>query len=191
MSGNRSESAVLWGLVGCGGLLVLVLCGATGYGLYVVSQRGMPELPRFSTGSDAGTSDKPPIVIAPPVPPSDGKPPPGTGPIEIDVRVTAVTGALSGRVLGGCHVTVTTTADEQNNCRARAQCDGLTLYGEGSTGYFPCTLDPISRAVSGNDGATTSSDRDAAFMLDTNARVLRLRDDASGSFGEYTLEGTF
>ena len=110
--------------------------------------------------------------------------------MRLVARVTSVTGSLSGRVMTSCEVSVAPPEGGSTMCHALVACDGLRLYGDDSHGFFQCSL-AAGDSVTGNDGGTTSADGDAAFTVDTSARVLRLRDDSSSPTGEYALEGTF
>lgn len=74
----------------------------------------------------------------------------------------------------GCHVVVT--------------CNGIGLYGDARTGYFPCTFAPGS--VSGSDPSTSSLDRDGAFTVSTALRTFEVHDDPSGPLGAFAVSGT-
>lgn len=190
MERKASQDALLWGLVGCGGILFLVLIGSCIAGMVLVGRRGLPDLPRPTVGSDPPAPVPPPGAPPPTAPVPPGKPPPPLAPVRIRVAVTSVTGSLSGRVLGGCDVSVSPPASPGAMCQAVVLCDGLPLYGGGGTGFFRCQLGPGAGRVVGNDADTTADDGDAAFTLDTDARTFRLRDDDRSTFGAYALEGT-
>lgn len=203
MEKGSGTDGMLWGLVGCAGLLFLVLLAACGVGGYLVLQRGIDVTPSLPTGPESPPPPDAPVPrVRPPRPPRPDaprprtpsypdKPPPPASEVRLGVRVTSVTGGLSGRVLASCEVVVRPPSESTGNCHAHIDCEGLVLYGEGSTGYLPCRFDGASGAVSGRDSDTHEGDGDAAVTIDTAARVLSIVDDASSTVGAYTLEGTF
>lgn len=179
---EQRGNGLLWTLVGCGALLFVGLCVAMGVGAYLFVRDGAP-----------GLNDRPAVGPQPqptPVQPMPQVPSPQTGPSFVRVAdVTQVTGTLSGRVNGTCQVVVEQSQGNLN-CRATITCDSILVYGGGSAGYFPGRIDVARQSVSGADTATTANDNDGAMTIDTDARTLEIRDDSTGSLGEFTLRAT-
>lgn len=177
---EQRGNGLLWALVGCGALLFVGLCVALGVGAYLVMRDGVP-----------GPTDP---VVQPAYPPPQVPPPPPDQPgpsFVLEADVTQVTGTLAGRVNGTCRFEVETqTGADRLHCRTQVFCDSQLVYGGPTAGYFPCQADAVRRSVRGVDGDTTSSDRDGAMTIDTDARTLVVRDDATGALGEFTLTAT-
>ena len=208
-AGGGQSNNLMYVLVGCAGLLVLGLCAATGYGVYIVvegSRRAAvappvaPPVPAPAPAPPPG----PPGVGPVPAPPGGGGPAPGPAlppppdfggpPRVVRATVRTVTGSRPAEPGASCSFAVERHARPEPPgywCRAQILCAGKLLYGGPQSGYFPCTLqEGTRRDVSGQDGQTTSQDTDASMQLDTRLGQARLvvEDDATGPHGEYRLE---
>lgn len=187
----QSNNTLIWVLVGCAGLLVLGLCGATGFGVWLYLE-------------DSRTAAPMPVPTPTPYPAPPSGPAPGPGPAlpappqmgasprTITATVTSVTGSSPVAVGATCGFNVErhTRPDPPGFwCRAQISCGGTLLYGGPSAGFFPCQLfEQPRRDVTGEDDMMTGSDTDAAMRLDTRAGTLSIRDDSAGPHGQYTLE---
>ena len=113
------------------------------------------------------------------------------GPRKFDAVVTAVSGSAPVSVGAGCSVQIVGAPLAQGLywCNAQLFCGGRLLYGGASAGYFDCSLSgPPGRHVLGHDQQTTAADSDAAFAVDTVGALLRVRDDANGMYGTYSID---
>lgn len=140
------------------------------------------------TVPNAGVSPTPPMVgPAVPIGPSAGGL--GTAPRTIRATVEEVTGLADVAVGASCTTTVR-RVDQPNGtfwCRAEVVCAGRTLYGGGESGYFECILYEGARPdVQGHDRATSPTDMDPSFDLDTVAGSMALADEA-GASGTFSL----
>lgn len=186
------SNTLIYVLVGCASLLVLGLCGATGFGVWLY----------LEDQAATATPIAPPPVYPPgpgpqnPQPgPGPALPPPpsmGANPRMVTATVTSVTGSSPVAIGATCGFNVErhTQPDPPGFwCRAQIICGGQLLYGGASAGFFPCQLfEQPRRDVVGEDAMMTSSDTDAAMRLDTRAGTLSIRDDNTGPHGQYTLE---
>jgi len=191
---QKTSSAGLWIGIGCGALFFLTLCagggvmawltlarsGGRGVATPVISPIGPGPMP--SSGPGVGPQLPPPPM---PAGPSDAAP----------RQVLAVVQSASGLAGVGasteCRITVAraTRPDGTFWCKADAMCGTTLVYGGGTAGYFNCQLyESPRRDVVGRDTDTTSGDRDAAFELDTQTGTLRVRDDATGALGAFSIE---
>lgn len=193
----QSNSALIWVLVGCAGLLVLGLCGATGFGVWRY-------LEASTTAPYPGPAPVPTPMPTPPYPAPPSGPAPGPGPSlpappqmgvsprTVTATVTSVTGSSPVAVGATCGFNVErhTRPDPPGFwCRAQITCGGTLLYGGPSAGFFPCQLfEQPRRDVTGEDDMTTASDTDAAMRIDTRTGTLSIRDDSAGTHGQYTVE---
>lgn len=184
------SNTLIYVLVGCASLLVLGLCGATGFGVWLYLE------------DQAATAT--PIAPPPVYPPGPQNPQPGPGPAlppppsmganprMVTATVTSVTGSSPVAIGATCGFNVErhTQPDPPGFwCRAQIICGGQLLYGGANAGFFPCQLfEQPRRDVVGEDAMMTSSDTDAAMRLDTRAGTLSIRDDNTGPHGQYTLE---
>lgn len=185
---DQRGSGLLWALVGCGGLLFVGLCVTLGVGAYLLVQK---------SGSERGAGQvpapmRPAVTPAPsqPAPPQPLPSPPTQldPPFTLEARVTEVTGSLKGRVSSTCRFAIEQVPTEgELRCRTQIVCDSILVYGGPQAGYFPCRSDAARHSVSGSDTQTTAQDRDAAMSVDTDARTLRVEDDASGPNGAFVL----
>lgn len=194
---DQRGSGLLWALVGCGGLLFVGLCVLLGFGAFYAMKDG-----RFASGPAAPTA--PPTAPPAPVPPSGvpDKPPPvgapdplaqpaGEPPFTLEARVTEATGSLAGRVRESCRFAIEQVQGASGpRCRTQVVCDSILVYGGPRAGFFDCRADAARRSVSGSDAQTTGQDGDAAMTVDTDARTLRIEDDAAGPSGAFTLTAT-
>lgn len=110
----------------------------------------------------------------------------------IIARVTQVRGIDSLRRGAACEFDVDrvdlSPDGTSYRCRTRVMCGDVLIYGGPSSGYFDCTLEPPpSLHVRGEDTATSASDTDGAFAIDSAAGTFRVRDDSSGPNGELEL----
>ena len=72
-------------------------------------------------------------------------------------------------------------------CRTAVRCGDTTVYGGGTSGFFPCTFSTQPPGVTGADVQTSSADQDGALDLDTNLGRLLLRDDGAGRLGTFMI----
>lgn len=203
---EQGSDKLMWGLIGCAGFIVLGMCTATGVGAYLFFERSQapvgtpvavtPATP-YAPVPQPGPVQPGVPPINPSTPPNPALPPPPEPPTPMSVvaRVDAVTGSAPVAVGATCNFNVerhSFASPPGYWCRAQIRCNGVLLYGAGTSGYFQCTLgaSPSGRTVVGSDGQTTSADTDASMTLSTVGRQLTLRDDASGSYGAYTLSAS-
>jgi len=78
------------------------------------------------------------------------------------------------------------------HCRAAIDCASHALYGtREELGFFACTAFSTAPAlVIGVDRASTRSDGDARFAIDSTAGTFSLSDDAHGPNGAFMMRGT-
>lgn len=122
-------------------------------------------------------------------------PPTGTPSVTVVATVTRVSGSrLTVRSGESCmfQITYPTRGDDpsQRWCNAPVRCGGVLLYGGGTGGFFPCTFSQSPAVVRGSDNETTNGDRDGAFTIDTEAGIIRVRDDSAGDYGTFELDAT-
>ncbi|NOY94044.1 MAG: hypothetical protein GXP55_22910 [Deltaproteobacteria bacterium] len=186
---GRKGNGMIWVAVGCGGLLLLTLCVATGFGAYFVMDRGssspmsspMPQAQQ-PTGPGSG-----------PMMPSQGGGTPGaTSSVEVTAAVTVVTGSRPVSEGAICSFRVERLPRSNGAgywCRTQAVCGGKLLFGGPTAGYFNCrmTVGGGAPEITGGDPDTSSADNDASFAIDTTESSVVLRDDATSQNGEYTL----
>jgi len=184
MSEDGNNQGMLYLLAGCAVLVVLALCGVTGVGVWL-----------FYSTEEA-------VVVSPPtpLPPPTPIPPPGPGPQlpappESPRIVTAVVTSVTGTAPVPEGATCGFSVERAPNgggywCKTQIVCAGRPLYGNGpQNGFFDCTLHQQPRRdIVGSDTQTTARDTDASMEIDTQANTLRIRDDASGPHGAYTLD---
>lgn len=191
---QSSGSGGMYALIGCAGLLVLGLCGATAFGVFMVAQRdavagpGRPAQPIGQPNQPIGQPNQP---IGQPNQPSGGPMLPGnTTPRMVTATVSAVTGSRPVPEGAICSFAVERHAQANGYwCRSQVVCAGQLLYGGANSGYFNCTLhESPRRDVVGADTDTTATDTDAAFEIDTQRGFLRVRDDAAGIHGAFSVE---
>jgi hypothetical protein len=202
---KKKQSALVWVLGGCGGVLVLGVC---------LTCVGPSAISAVMMGGDLFGSSVPPAMPATPVYPYDaaaltGGPvlPDPSGPIRPpfafvdpsqDLRprvVRFVVASASGApgVTPGmeCSAVVErrmrTAADYW--CKTQVRCGDVLLYGGADHGFFPCQLLMNERRdVTGSDGETFASDGDGAFEIDTTVNRITVR-DVGGALGEFSVVG--
>lgn len=188
---DQRGSGLLWALVGCGGLLFVGLCVTLGFGAYILVRDGRLAERPGAEPIPVPTPGMPSPVAPVPGAPAPVAPTPLDPPFTLEARVSEVTGSLAGRVTSTCRFAIEQVSMQGDlRCRTQIVCDSILVYGGPQAGYFPCRSDASRRSVSGSDGQTTSQDRDAAMTVDTDARTLRVEDDASGPNGAFTLTAT-
>jgi len=204
-AGEKGRGAGFWVLAGCGGLVLVLL-------LFCVGSSLIPLIPGVfdQPGSFAYESPLPPPdpgsgELGPVLPPAPGPivpaPPPGTEEVlpgsppvtrTVEFEVVSVTGAALLPVGARCRFPVDRLprSDGSYNCQARIECGGQLLYGGVENGFFECTMpdEPAGRLL-GEDYSTSTSDTDAAFMVDSDSQTLTIRDDDQGPHGAYSIEG--
>lgn len=196
---QRAPWFLLWGLIGCGGLLLTVLClvppvvwwvlrstddeAAVGPELAPAPEPRWPA-PEPSPGPSPGSVPGPiPNVPPPPIPLAPD-------PRRVTATVEEVRGLGSVTVGSTCSFDVhrESRSDGTFWCNAQVRCAGELLYGGDHAGYFDCTLyEQPHRHVVGEDSNTTGTDGDAAMRLNTLQDELVVRDDASGRLGEFEV----
>ena len=187
------RSPWLWVLVGCGGILLLAMCGFTGAAFYFGMREG-----GFLTGDAPGVvpvgtapSDKPVPGAGGPIVPSG---PPGidaASPIAVTATVVRTSGSMPVPNGARCGFAVEQHAREDGStwCRTQIVCDGRLLYGGRQAGYFDCTFEAgADAAVVGGDPMTTRDDGDAAIEIDTRRGTLVVRDDDAGAFAAFQVD---
>lgn len=191
---QSNNNALIWGLVGCAGLLILGLCVATGVGAWFYLERVEQEA-SGPVVTVPGPAQPPGVGPAQPPGPGPMLPPPPS--MEPNPRmVTATITTTSGTAPVGVGTTCSFAVERHARsappgywCRAQITCGGLLLYGGPAAGFFPCELhEQPRRDVVGRDDSTTAMDTDASMELDTRQGTLTIRDDASGPFGAYSVE---
>ena len=178
---SSGQSSSVWIFVGCGTLLLLMLCLGSGGLVYYAVNRG-------SAGAGVGGPGGPGV-------------PPGTGPgvqgapalpsRTVSATVTAVTGTSPAPVNSTCNFVVSAWPSTDSTtgvmCRAQMVCAGQLLFGGGNAGYFMCTVTDQPPSIAGSDATTTSQDdADAAMTIDTAAGTLTIHDDG-GAHGTYSV----
>jgi hypothetical protein len=176
---HDERTTYTWMTVGCGGLLLTMLCFAP------------PTVYLVATAEPSAM--EPPELIAPPVlPPPDPSIPVDPNARHVSAIVEEVDGLAGIDAGSACEIDV--TREDRNDgtfwCNAQIVCAGRLVYGGGSgptrAGYFDCTLYEAPRHVVGEDASPSSGDRDPAMRIDTLRGTLRVRDDG-GSLGAFTL----
>lgn len=166
---GSSSNMPLFVALGCAGVAFMTLC-AVGFGavFWGITSRSAP------TASGAPT-------------------PSGSSMVRVRAQVTSYTGSGYVPVGSVCEMPIEQVfqADGSYWCHVRLNCGGLALYGSDENGFFPCTFyagPPGS--VNGQDPQTSTSDRDGAFTVNTDARYFEAHDDGAGPFGYFTVTGT-
>lgn len=106
------------------------------------------------------------------------------------VTVQLVSGGLPG-ITTGTQCTYTQFSVDPStgfDCRWQVVCAGVTVYGEGSGGYNPCSDPSWPPGTQVADLGTSSSDRDPSFVI--NAGGMMVRDDAQGTRGAFQITAT-
>ncbi len=159
--------------VGCAGVAFMTLC-AVGFGavFWGITSRNSPTGGGLAGGAPSAT---------------------GSTTVRVRAQVTSYTGSGYVPVGSVCDMPIEQVyqADGSYWCHVRLNCGGLALYGSEENGFFPCTFyagPPGS--VNGQDPQTTTSDRDGAFMVNTDARVFEAHDDGAGPLGYFAVTGT-
>jgi len=175
--GGSKGNGIIWVAAGCGGLLLLLLCVATGFGVFMMRAKDsvMPQLdPMPGSG-----------------PQTPGESPGTTFSVEVNATVTSVTGSRPVSPDGVCSFRVERHPRSSGGywCRTQAMCGEKLLFGGPTAGYFQCemTQDASGTRIVGGDPDTTSSDRDASFAINTDEGSVVIRDDGTSDNGEYSL----
>lgn len=184
--GNSKGNGMIWVAAGCGGLLLLLLCVATGFGVFTImdkraSMGGSAPMPMQSSDPSTG-----------PMMPSPGGSPGATASVEVTATVTSSTGSRPAPEGAVCSFRVEHLPRSGGSgywCRTQAVCGGQLLFGGPTAGYFNCdmTQDSSGTQILGADPDTTSADNDGSFAIDTNAGTVVIRDDSTSANGEYSL----
>lgn len=167
--------------MGCGTLLLLMLCLGSGGLVYYAVGRGNPGATGFGgPGGPGGPPGSGPTPSAPALPSR-----------TVSATVTAVTGTSPAPVDSTCNFVVSVWPSTESTtgvmCRAQMVCAGQLLFGGPEAGYFMCTVSDQPPSIAGSDNTTTSQDNaDAAMTIDTAARTLTIRDDG-GAHGTYSV----
>lgn len=106
----------------------------------------------------------------------------------VTATVRAVTGPASAAVGMQCAFAVSRRPPERGveRCQTQVVCNGVTLYGSETQGYFDCAYTDAPPAVVGGDSRTTAVDRDPAMAIDTRAGTLSIWDTTRR--GSYRVE---
>ncbi len=197
---DDKDSKVLYVAIGCAVFLVVGLCVASGAGVWYLSQRA-DELATVPV--PAAPPPKPPPqqpgqpgrpIVPGPAPGGPSMPPPPsvpTAPRIVTATVTAVDGSAPVSNGATCNFNVRRQPrqDMPNGywCNTQIVCAGKLLYGGPNAGFFPCTVGDSPPSVVGSDTMTTEQDTDAAMDLNTPGGTLTIRDDATGTHGQYSV----
>jgi hypothetical protein len=87
-------------------------------------------------------------------------------------------------------ITVEARDDGSQVCHVLMTCAGASLYGDATSGFFPCQFNTSTPLVIGTDPDTSMVDHDGAFTINTSARSLSLSDDFMGRSGMFALSAT-
>lgn len=195
----------LWGLLGCGGLLLLGTCLlplGVGYWVYtrapdLVADLGTAEAPK----REAPTAPRQGPTAPPEGPKRPGRagPPPASPPppflprrtrgerrrLTITVRQAE---GLDGFDAGlTCRFDIRAVDRGSLPCNAQIACGGRLLYGGPQAGYIDCRFSAPNGVV-GEDTQTTGQDGDPAVRIDTGAGTVTIRDDEGGPLGRFRIE---
>lgn len=207
---QQESNRNLYVLLGCAGMLVVGLCAATGYGVYIMTavDPGYASPPVVPAPAPAPVqapaavplppgANQPPGPALPP-PPGPALPPPpnmGMAPRVVEAEVSATSGSAPVGVGTTCTFSVerhSRSAPPGYWCRTQIACGGQLLYGGPSAGYFECTLGAATGvgmpSIVGADTTTTAADTDAAMSIDTTSQTVSIRDDVAGQYGVYTVD---
>jgi hypothetical protein len=113
--------------------------------------------------------------------------------VHITATITSFIGSVPGVTTGStCDlpVTATTLDDGTQQCHVLMSCSGVSLYGDASSGFFPCQFSTSPASVIGQDTDTSVSDQDGAFFISTMGGNISLTDDFAGRNGMFTLSAT-
>jgi hypothetical protein len=113
--------------------------------------------------------------------------------IHITATVTSFTGNVPGVGVGTtCDLPITATSnpDGTQTCHVVMTCGGVSLYGDASSGFFPCQYTDSPPSVMGQDTDTTIGDHDGSFHIGTMGGFISLIDDPTGRNGTFELAAT-
>jgi len=194
----EGDSKALYVAIGCAVFLLVGLCVASGAGVWYLTQRSeevvtapVPVTPPKPPPPGQPTQPGRPIVPGPGGPTMPPPPSVPTAPRIVRATVTAVDGSAPVSNGASCNFNVRRQArpDMPNGywCNTQIVCAGKLLYGGPNAGFFPCTVGDSPPSVVGSDTSTTSQDTDAAMDLNTPGGTLTIRDDGTGTHGQYSL----
>ncbi len=195
--GRDPRGAWVWIAVGCGGLLLSLMCLVPPLAWFTLRSESVPAPgppPSDPTATPTPSAPTPGPSVPLPPPPGPVAPPitGGEAPRHIEAVVEEVSGLDDVSVGDTCSFDVTRhdRPDRTFWCNAQVRCGGQLLYGGAGAGFFDCTLyEQPERHVVGEDPRTTSQDGDAAMRLDTLRSTLTVRDDPRGRLGAFSLRG--
>ena len=191
---EKKTSPLLYVAGGCGLLSVFGCCifGVVGFFYW---QDQQDQYAAYGTFDDpyavGGSTEAPgpaplPLVIVP-------TPRPAANMRTIVATVERVGGVVPVSVGDSCSFTIevqdTTNTAMGYWCHVNATCNGTTLYGGTTQGYFTCSVYDDPPGVVGEDSEMTGSgDGDGSFQLDIRAGTLIIRDDVAGAMGAFRVE---
>ena len=181
---SQDRSLVLFAALGCAVFAGLSMIGIIGASVLIFA-RTSNNAPPTLDGPITGYTPPPAVANEPTV-------------ILIEhLTITATVNSFSGptNVTAGstCNFDVEHRIFSNNTaqCHVDVVCgNNVHLYGSPSTGYFRCEFARSPARVVGQDLETTVTDTDGAFVIDTDRRVLEVRDDAQGIIGAFDLRAT-
>ena len=195
MTEKDSNGCLVWGLVGCAGLLVTSLCVLTGVGV-LFATKGLPDL--LPIDPDGLHTPKPEMPYVDPTAPLPHEVPlPGPPPAEeeafdrfsltVIAQVTLVTGSMPVAEGDRCRFTVDRVRRAQ--CHAQIYCGEKLLYGGPSLGYFECEIDqgPPPKLIGGDETTTVEEGGGDARMIVSTDNGSLLIADAGGDHGTYQM----
>jgi hypothetical protein len=106
----------------------------------------------------------------------------------VTALVRAVTGPARVAVGAACAFRVSRRPPVRGveQCQTEVICNGVTLYGSESRGYFDCAFTDAPPAVAGRDASTSAVDHDPAMAIDTRAGTMSVWDTTYR--GSYRVE---
>lgn len=179
---SQDRSLVILAAVGCATLGGVLVCGLSGALFFFIQRRSEPPpfLPADQEPFVENTELSEPSVIL-------------VEHLTIQATVSSFSGAAAVTAGSSCNFDVEHRIFSNNTaqCHVDVVCGtNVHLYGTASNGFFRCEFSRVPPRVVGQDLETTSGDTDGAFVIDTDRRVLEVRDDVSGAFGIFDLRAT-
>ncbi len=117
----------------------------------------------------------------------------GDGTVHVSATVTEVVGTIPGVSVGTtCELPITATdgTEGTQQCHVVMTCGGVPLYGDASSGFFPCQFSTSPASVLGQDTDTSLVDQDGAFFISTMGGNISLMDDPAGTNGMFRIAAT-
>ena len=179
---RQDRSLAIFATIGCAVSATVGMCVASAGAIIVFSQSsaaGPAAVWEGPTEPPTGAPDEPAVILV--------------DHLTIAATVNSFSGPTNVTAGSSCNFNVEHRIFSNNTeqCHVDVVCgDNVHLYGSPSTGYFVCQFSRSPARVVGQDLDTTASDTDGAFVIDTDRRVLEVRDDAQGMIGLFDLRAT-